>query len=141
MATDPKDGLTQLLRAWQAGDESALERVVPVVYPELRRLAQRYMHGERIGHTLQTTAGERGLPSAFSWPWTKHYQVWRRSIRRGPDSSNYGFFWRPFAARSCRGARDHRRRSALELAPGQSLAGTRVRQGGAAWRLRIVGDD
>ena len=55
MATTPPD-VTGLLRAWSSGDESALERLVPLVYDELRRLARRYMAGERSGHTLQTTA-------------------------------------------------------------------------------------
>jgi RNA polymerase sigma factor (TIGR02999 family) len=48
--------LTQLLRAWSDGDEQALERLVPLVYAELHRLARRYMAGERPGHTLQTSA-------------------------------------------------------------------------------------
>jgi RNA polymerase sigma factor (TIGR02999 family) len=48
--------VTQLLVAWSAGDESALEKLAPLVYDELRRLARRYMAGERAGHTLQTTA-------------------------------------------------------------------------------------
>jgi RNA polymerase sigma-70 factor, ECF subfamily len=48
--------LTHLLQAWSDGDESALDRLMPLVYHELRRLAKRYMAGERPGHTLQTTA-------------------------------------------------------------------------------------
>jgi RNA polymerase sigma factor (TIGR02999 family) len=48
--------LTQLLRAWSEGDEQALERLVPLVYAELHRLARHYMAGERAGHTLQTSA-------------------------------------------------------------------------------------
>jgi RNA polymerase sigma-70 factor (ECF subfamily) len=48
--------VTQLLVAWGAGDESAFEKLAPLVYDELRRLARRYMAGERPGHTLQTTA-------------------------------------------------------------------------------------
>jgi RNA polymerase sigma factor (TIGR02999 family) len=50
------DEVTGLLLAWSQGDESALERLVPVVYEELRRLAHHYMSQERTGHTLQTTA-------------------------------------------------------------------------------------
>jgi RNA polymerase sigma factor (TIGR02999 family) len=45
-----------MLRAWTSGDRAALHRVVTVLYPELRRIAQRYMRRERPGHTLQTTA-------------------------------------------------------------------------------------
>jgi RNA polymerase sigma factor (TIGR02999 family) len=48
--------LSKLLRAWSAGDQSALSGLTPIVYEELRRLAHRYMERERPGHTLQTTA-------------------------------------------------------------------------------------
>jgi RNA polymerase sigma factor (TIGR02999 family) len=48
--------LTQLLHAWSEGDQGALEKLMPVVYNELRRLARHYMADERPGHTLQTTA-------------------------------------------------------------------------------------
>lgn len=51
----PRD-VTQLLMAWNDGDESALEKLVPLVYGELRRLARRHMQRERPDHTLQTTA-------------------------------------------------------------------------------------
>jgi RNA polymerase sigma-70 factor (ECF subfamily) len=46
----------ELLRAWTDGDTSALERLTPIVYDELHRLARRHMRGERPGHSLQTTA-------------------------------------------------------------------------------------
>ena len=45
-----------LLRAWSDGDRGALDRLTPIVYEELRRLASRYMRREGAGHTLQTTA-------------------------------------------------------------------------------------
>lgn len=48
--------VTQLLLAWSDGDQSALEKLVPLVYEELHRLAHRYISRERHGHTLQTTA-------------------------------------------------------------------------------------
>ena len=48
--------VTQLLLAWNDGDERALEKLVPLVYEELRRLARRRMRLERPDHTLQTTA-------------------------------------------------------------------------------------
>ena len=51
-----KDQVAASLRAWSAGDTSALERLTPIVYDELHRLARRYMKGERPGHSLQTTA-------------------------------------------------------------------------------------
>jgi RNA polymerase sigma factor (TIGR02999 family) len=48
--------VTQLLKAWTAGDGQALEKLTPLVYQQLHRAAQRYIAGERPGHTLQTTA-------------------------------------------------------------------------------------
>lgn len=48
--------VTQLLEAWSAGDEAALEKLLPLVYEELHRAARHYMIGERSEHTLQTTA-------------------------------------------------------------------------------------
>jgi RNA polymerase sigma-70 factor, ECF subfamily len=51
-----KEGVAELLAAWAGGDSVARERLVPIVYEELRRLARHYMRGERTGHTLQTTA-------------------------------------------------------------------------------------
>lgn len=48
--------ITQLLLAWGSGDETALERLMPLVHAELKRLAKRYMNRQRSGHTLQTTA-------------------------------------------------------------------------------------
>jgi RNA polymerase sigma-70 factor (ECF subfamily) len=48
--------VSQLLRAWRDGDRGALEKLTPIVYAELHRLARRYMRGERAGHSLQTTA-------------------------------------------------------------------------------------
>jgi RNA polymerase sigma-70 factor (ECF subfamily) len=47
---------TLLLRAWGAGDREALDRLTPIVYDELRRLARRYLQRERPGHSLQATA-------------------------------------------------------------------------------------
>ena len=50
------DDITGWLARWNDGDETALEKLVPLVYQELHRLASRYMRGERSGHLLQTTA-------------------------------------------------------------------------------------
>jgi RNA polymerase sigma factor (TIGR02999 family) len=47
--------VTTLLKAWSDGDESALERIAPLLYAELRRLAGGYLRRERRGHTLQPT--------------------------------------------------------------------------------------
>src|SRR5215469_421769 len=48
--------VTQLLLAWNQGDQAALDKLIPLVHDELHRLARRYMRRERAGHTLQTTA-------------------------------------------------------------------------------------
>lgn len=52
----PCEGVSVLLQAWSGGDQSALEKLTPIVYDELHRLARHYMSHERTGHSLQTTA-------------------------------------------------------------------------------------
>jgi len=56
MRTLPSGELTRLLLAWSAGDEQALDDLLPVVYRELYNMARRYMAGERPDHTLQASA-------------------------------------------------------------------------------------
>jgi RNA polymerase sigma-70 factor, ECF subfamily len=56
MAAPESLEVTGLLRAWGQGDETALQKLVPLVYDQLHTAARRYMAGERQGHTLQTTA-------------------------------------------------------------------------------------
>jgi RNA polymerase sigma factor (TIGR02999 family) len=56
MASASPQEVTQLLQAWSKGERSALEKLTPLVYRELHRLAHRYMGLENPGHTLQTTA-------------------------------------------------------------------------------------
>lgn len=56
MASNSSHNVTQLLVAWNKGDDSALEQLVPLVQAELHRLAARYMGRERPGHLLQPTA-------------------------------------------------------------------------------------
>ncbi len=56
MSTPAPQEVTQLLVAWSNGDSEALEKLMPLVYDDLRRLARNYMNRERAGHTLQTTA-------------------------------------------------------------------------------------
>ena len=56
VTTAPFGAVTELLRAWSDGDESALDRLVPLVEAELRRLARGYMGRERREHTMQVTA-------------------------------------------------------------------------------------
>ena len=57
----PTHQVTQLLQAWSDGERGALDRLLPVVYAELHRLAQHYMAHERPGHTLQTTADRKSV--------------------------------------------------------------------------------
>ncbi|HET9942510.1 MAG TPA: sigma-70 family RNA polymerase sigma factor [Terriglobia bacterium] len=56
MKTSDSAEVTKLLLAWGAGDEAALEQLLPVVYRELHGMARRYMAGERPDHTLQASA-------------------------------------------------------------------------------------
>ena len=56
MTSTARDQITFLLHEWGNGDRAALDKLVPVVYRELRRLARHYMNNERPDHTLQTTA-------------------------------------------------------------------------------------
>lgn len=52
----PEQSITQLLTRWSDGDETALDKLMPIVYSELRRLAANYLRRERANHTLQPTA-------------------------------------------------------------------------------------
>ncbi len=56
--TEPKEQepVTELLLRWRAGEQECLNRLIPQLEGELRRIAQRYMRSEKLGHTLQTTA-------------------------------------------------------------------------------------
>ncbi|MGH9873569.1 MAG: sigma-70 family RNA polymerase sigma factor [Pyrinomonadaceae bacterium] len=56
MMTVKADDLTGLLIEWSHGDKAALDRLTPLVYDEIRRIAHRYVQRERAGQTLQTTA-------------------------------------------------------------------------------------
>ena len=56
MAADSPQEITQLLLAWNQGDQHALDQLIPLVQAELHRLASRYMQREHAGHLLQTTA-------------------------------------------------------------------------------------
>ena len=56
MTQPEKERVTQLLVDWSNGDKTALDKLMPLIDQELRRLAHQYMRRERRGHTLQTTA-------------------------------------------------------------------------------------
>ena len=84
--------VTRLLHAWKAGDEDALKRLMPLVYDELHRLAQRYMASEQSGHPLQTTALVHEVylrlidANTVDWKDRAHfYALCARLMRRIPD--------------------------------------------------------
>lgn len=56
MTMPASQNVTQLLLAWERGDEAARDELIPLVYEALRRIARYHLRGERAGHTLQTTA-------------------------------------------------------------------------------------
>ena len=56
MNSEPNLAITRLLADWRSGDADALEELTPLVFAELRRLAQHYISGEAAGHVLQPTA-------------------------------------------------------------------------------------
>lgn len=74
-----EDKITRLLESWSSGDQEAAERLLPLVYEELRRIAARQLRRERDAHTLQATAivheaylrlvGQPGL----EWPSRAHF--------------------------------------------------------------------
>jgi RNA polymerase sigma factor (TIGR02999 family) len=55
-ATDAAGEVSRLLQAWSRGESDALDRLTPIVYGELLRLARRHLRGERNGHSMQATA-------------------------------------------------------------------------------------
>src|ERR1051325_2551800 len=56
MLPEQPSEVSALIRAWSNGDQSALDRLTPIIYAELRRMARQYLRTQRPGHTLQTTA-------------------------------------------------------------------------------------
>lgn len=54
--TSPSQNVTDLLVAWSNGDPQAFDELMPLIYPELKRMARKHLGRERIGHTLQTKA-------------------------------------------------------------------------------------
>jgi RNA polymerase sigma factor (TIGR02999 family) len=78
--TTANSDVTALLRAWSDGDSAALERLLPIVYRELHRQAERYMRAQPPGHTLQTTA-------------LVHEAYLRLAIRDHPDWNGRAHFF------------------------------------------------
>lgn len=100
MTTPPPEEVSQLLLDWSDGDQAALDKLIPVVYQEMRRLAHQYMRRERPGHTLQTTAlvNEAYMRLAgykrMRWQSRAHFfavaaQVMRRILVEHARSGNY----------------------------------------------------
>ncbi len=100
MTTPAPEEVSQLLLDWGGGDNAALDKLLPVVYPVLRRLAHHYMRRERAGHTLQTTAlvNEAYLRLVdyrkMGWQGRAHFfavaaQVMRRILVENARSRNY----------------------------------------------------
>ena len=100
MTTPAPEEMSQLLRDWSNGDQAALDKVMPVVYQELHRLAHHYMRKERVGHTLQTTAlvNEAYMRLAnykkMRWQSRAHFfgvaaQVMRRILVENARSKNF----------------------------------------------------
>lgn len=88
MADREPNSVTRTLLAWRQGDAGALDRLMPLVYDELRSLAARYMRGEPAGHTLQATAlvheaYVRLINMEVSWQDRAHFfAIAARSMRR-----------------------------------------------------------
>ena len=86
----PGGDVTELLRAWGDGDEGARDRLIPLVYQELRRRAAAYMRRERRDHTLQPTA--------------LVHEAYLRLLGGEPrDWSGRGYFFAAAATASCSG--------------------------------------
>ena len=97
MSYPPAQDVTALLGEWSGGDREALERLIPAVYGELRRLAASYLKVERPGHTLEPT----GLV---------HEAYLRLSKQRGVAWKNRGHFFAVAARMMRRILVDHARR-------------------------------
>jgi RNA polymerase sigma-70 factor, ECF subfamily len=93
--------ITGLLKAWSAGDRNALDRLMPVVYDEIRQLAHRYMKREWQSHSMQTTAliNEAYLRlvtvSDVNWSDRAHFfavsaQLMRRILVMRPGRDRHG---------------------------------------------------
>lgn len=94
----PDGRLTQLLQAWQQGDEHAADEIVPLVYAELRRIAANRLRAERSGHTLQPTV--------------LVHEAWMRLADQRADWQNRGHFFAIAAQAMRRILVDHARRRA-----------------------------
>ena len=148
VAGTQSQGITKLLLAWSQGEQAALDKLVPRVHAELRRVAHRYMARERPGQTLQTTAlvNEAYLrlinARQVGWQNRAHFfavsaQLMRRILVDFARSQNYSgrcrrpkkpgsgiaLLWRFERGGNRRGAESFPRHRYPRLAAGQGLAG------------------
>ena len=98
VVVEPDGRLTQLLHAWQQGDEHAADELVPLVYAELRKIAANRLRAERSGHTLQPTV--------------LVHEAWMRLADQRADWQNRGHFFAIAAQAMRRILVDHARRRA-----------------------------
>lgn len=90
MDSSPPEDVSQLLLDWKRGDARAMDRLMPILYEELKRLARHHLRGEASGHTLQTTAVVheaylRLVGADVAWEGRRHFfavaaQVMRRVL-------------------------------------------------------------
>ncbi|MBK6423240.1 MAG: sigma-70 family RNA polymerase sigma factor [Gemmatimonadetes bacterium] len=103
MSAPPPEDVSQLLLDWKRGDSRAMDRLMPILYEELKRLARHHLRGESEGHTLQTTALVheaylRLVGADVAWEGRRHFfavaaQVMRRVLvdhARGRGRSKRG---------------------------------------------------
>lgn len=117
------ESVSQLLVQWKAGDQEALQTLIPLIYKELHRLAHYYLRGERSDHTLQTT--------------DLIHEAYLRLVQQGPFQTENRAHFAAVAARLMRQilvdyARAHRaakRGAALKVTLNEDLEQARSRPG------------
>src|SRR5208282_5460792 len=123
--------ITQLLHDWRGGDQLALQRLTPVVYEELHRMAKRYMARERDGHTLQTTA----LINEVYLRLVKAKEVEWRDRCEKEQGRGIAFLRRHDGGGNGGGFADFGRNRDAGLEHGSSMAAAGTRHRRAPWRL------
>jgi RNA polymerase sigma factor (TIGR02999 family) len=88
VAESPSQPVSALLSEWRAGNHEALEVLIPVVYEELRRIAQHHLRQERPDHTLQSTA--------------LVHEAYLRLMKQGPADIGYRAHFMAVASRLMR---------------------------------------
>jgi RNA polymerase sigma factor (TIGR02999 family) len=78
VSSEPPSDVTQILKEWSGGDTAAPEKLMPLVYEELRRLARNYLSRKRSDHTLQATAL---VHEAYLWLADQTQLTWKDRAR------------------------------------------------------------